>query len=146
MNKKGWTLVGELVVFLIAVILLIYAVYGIHTLGLLREDAGEIPGVKPQLILGGKTVNYEYVEGVLVDATKRYVLDKYNNNFSGDTIVVRVNHLVKEGYMSTIRDSSRKTCSGYVEVFKTGESGLSYSPYLKCSKYTSFGYKEEYDW
>ena len=145
MNKKGWTLVGELVAFLVAVILLIYAIYALNRLGLVRDIDEAIPGVKPTLIISGKHLNYETVENNLIEATKKYVSDKYNNEFETDTIIVRVSQLVKNGYMSTIRDNKNKTCSGYVRVYNDGTNNT-YSPYLKCSQYTSYGYEEDYDW
>ena len=145
MNKKGWTLVGELFVFLIVVIGLIYAVYGFGVLGLMKEDNKITPGIKPELIISGKTVSYDAVESNLIDASKKYVFDKYNNNFSGEVIIVRINTLVESGYTSTIRDNRNKKCSGYVKIYKDNYS-LSYSPYLRCSTYTSIGYEKDYDW
>ena len=144
MNKKGWTLVGELVIFLIVVIGLIYAVYGLGVLGLMKNENKIVPGVAPQLIISGRTVNYEVVESHLVDATKKYVFDKYNNDFNGNTIIVRINTLIESGYESTIRDSKNKKCSGYVKVYKT-DYGLNYYPYLNCSTYTTLGYEKDYD-
>lgn len=131
--------------FLIAVIGLIYAVYGLGVLGLLKDSNKTIPGVKPQLIISGKTVNYESVEANLIDATRSYVLDKYNNDFNGEVIIVRINTLIGSGYISTIRDNRNRKCSGYVKVYKN-KYNLSYSPYLKCSNYTSVGYESDYDW
>ncbi len=145
MNKKGWTLVGELVVFLFIIILLIYSIYGLYRLGLVRNINEAIPGVKPQLVISGETVNYEIGENKLIDASKRYVYDKYSNSINGDVLILRVNHLISEGYLSTIRDTNSKTCSGYVKIYNNNNY-LSYSPYLKCSKYTSFGYEREYDY
>lgn len=144
MNKKGWTLVGELVVFLVVIIFLIYSIYGLYRFGLVRNMHDAVPIVKPQLIISGETVNYEIVENKLIDASKRYVYDKYSNNINGDVLILRVNHLIDEGYLSTIRDTNSKVCSGYVKVYNNGN--LTYSPYLKCSKYTSFGYESEYDY
>lgn len=144
MNKKGWTLVGELFVFLIAIIFLIYSIYGLYRLGFVKSVDKAIPGAKPQLIISGRIVNYESVESNLVNATKRYVFDKHNNSFNSDVIVVRVNTLIEYGYISTIRDSRNKKCSGYVKVYKNG-SNLSYYPYLNCSTYTSIGYEKDYD-
>ena len=37
MNKKGWSLVGELLAFLVAVILLVYVIYMLNKLGLIRN-------------------------------------------------------------------------------------------------------------
>lgn len=144
MNKKGWTLVGELVVFLIVVIGLIYAVYGLGVLGLMKNENKLVPGIKPQLIISGRTVNYETVESNLIDATKRYVFDKHNNDFNSDVIIVRINTLIEHGYINTIRDSRNKKCSGYVKVYKSGYD-LNYYPYLNCSTYTSLGYEKDYD-
>lgn len=145
MNKKGWTLVGELIAFLIAVILLIYAIFALNRLGLVRDMDEAIPGVKPSLIISGKHVNYETVENNLIEATKKYVKDKYDNKFDSEVVIVRVSQLVKNGYISTIRDNKNKTCSGYVRVYNNGIDNT-YSPYLRCSQYVSNGYEEEYDW
>ena len=143
MNKKGWTLVGELVVFLIIIILLIYSIYGLYRFGLVKNINRAIPGVKPQLVISGETVNYETAETELIEASKRYIYDKYNGSINGDVLILRVNHLIGEGYLSTIRDTNSKVCSGYVKVYNNGN--LTYNPYLKCRKYTSFGYESEYD-
>lgn len=145
MNKKGWTLVGELVALLIGVILLIYAIFGLNRLGLVRDMNEAIPGMKPTLIISGKQVNYDTFEKNLIEASKKYVADKYNNQFDDETIIVRVSQLIKNGYISTIRDNKNKTCSGYVRVHDDGVEYV-YTPYLKCSQYTSSGYEAEYDW
>jgi hypothetical protein len=145
MNKKGWTLVGELIAFLIAVILLVYSIYGLNRMGLVRDINKAVPLLKPELIISGKNVNYDVVESDLIEATKKYVLEQYNNDFSEGTLIVRISHLIKNNYISTIRDNKNKTCSGYVKVIR-GEYDLTYTPYLKCSEYVSAGYEAEYDW
>ena len=145
MNKKGWTLVGELVVFLIAIIFLIYSIYGLYRLGFVEDIDKAVPGAKPQLIINGKSTSYANVEANLIEATKRYVYDKYDNSFSGDTIIVRVSTLVESGYISTVRDNKNRKCSGYVKVSKN-INYLDYKPYLKCSSYISVGYENDYDW
>ena len=145
MNKRGWTLVGELFAFLVVVILLIYAIYALNKLGLVRDMDEAVPVSKPSLIISGKHLSYDTVENNLVEATKSYVKDKYDNKFDSEVIIVRVSQLVKNGYISTIRDNKNKTCSGYVRVYSDGISNT-YSPYLRCSQYTSNGYEEEYDW
>ena len=145
MNKRGWTLVGELVALLIGVILLVYVIFSLNRLGLVRDMDEAIPGVKPTLIISGKQVNYDSVESNLIEASKKYVSDKYSNQFDGEVIIVRVSQLVKDGYISTIRDNKNKTCSGYVRVYSS-DSETIYTPYLKCSQYTSTGYEADYDW
>ena len=146
LNKKGWGLVTELVVILIAIILLVYSVYGLNQLGLIRNMNDALgPGIKPDLVISGKTISYESVEGTLISASQEYVVDKYNNDFVGDQLVIRVSHLIKNGYISTIRDVKNKECSGYVIATKNTTS-ISYTPYLKCKNYETAGYSEEYDW
>ena len=145
MNKRGWTLVGELFAFLVVVILLIYAIYALNKLGLVRDMDEAIPGSKPTLTISGKHVNYDTVENNLVEASKKYVKDKFNDRFDDEVVIVRVSQLVKSGYISTIRDNKNKTCSGYVRVYSNGITNT-YSPYLRCSQYISTGYEEEYDW
>ena len=61
MNKRGWTLVGELVAFLIAVVLLVYVIFGLNKFGLVRDMDKAVPGMKPTLIISGKHVNYDAV-------------------------------------------------------------------------------------
>lgn len=145
MNKKGWTLVGELVVFLICVIVLIYAVYGFGVLGLTKYSSKLTSDVKTQFIVSRERVTYESVQEILVDATNKYVWDKYNGSFAGEVIVVRISTLVESGYINVIKDSRNKKCSGYVKVNNRGYD-LVYTPYLKCSKYMSSGYEKDYDW
>ena len=80
-----------------------------------------------------------------VEAAMPQFFLSYNNNFNGETIIVRVNTLVQSGYISTIRDNRNKKCSGYIKVNKNNYD-LDYKPYLKCSTYTSLGYEIDYDW
>lgn len=145
LNKRGWGLVAEIIIILIAVILLVYAIYGLNQLGLIRNMDEALPGIKPDLIISGETTNYYEVENSIIEASKQYVSDRYSNDFVGDKLVIRVNHLIKNSYLSTIRDENNKECSGYVMVIKN-ETDVSYTPYLKCNSYQSDGYEEEYDW
>ncbi len=145
LNKRGWGLVIELIIVLLAVIMLVYAIYGLNRMGLIRnlnEALG--PGIKPDLVISGKTIKYETVEQSLIEAGEEYIKNNYNNSIDSD-IYIRVNHLVKNDYISTIRDSNNKECSGYVVASKMSDA-IKYTPYLKCSKYESGGYNKEYDW
>lgn len=144
LNKKGWSIVTELVVILIAVILLVYSIYGVNKMGLLRKSQWA-DNVKPELIIKGKKNNYGAVETELIEASKKYIWEKYDNDFIGEEIILRISHLNKSGYLSTIRDLNNKECSGYVKINK-GNLEISYSPYLKCNNYISEGYESEYDW
>lgn len=145
LNKNGWGLVVEVVIILVVIILLVYAIFGLNKLGLIR-NVNEALGsdVLPDLVISGKTLTYSVVENNLIEASKDYVDDNYNGDIYSDT-TIKISRLIKEGYISTIRDSDNNECSGYVMVTKA--SGVTeYSPYLKCSEYETQGYNEEYDW
>lgn len=144
-NKRGWGLVGELVVVLLVVAMLVYVIYGLNNLGLIRDmDKALGTDVFPDLVISGKTVSYSSVEDNLISASQKYVSDNYGNNID-TAITIRVSHLIKNGYISTIRDKDNKECSGYVIVSKLDED-IIYTPYLKCDEYETKGYNEKYDW
>lgn len=139
LNKNGWSIVTELVVLLIAIVLLVFVIFGLNKLGLIR-NMNEALGVDvlPELVISGKKISYESVETELINASKDYVYDKYGENLLEDEIRIETSQLIKNSYISTIRDSNNKECTGYV-IVKNAEV-KSYRAYLKCSKYTTPGY------
>ncbi len=146
LNKNGWGLVTELIFILLAVILLVYAIYGLNRFGLVRDmDDALGPLNRPDLIVSGKKSDYSTVESELIESTKEYVEDKYGNVIEEEYVIVRISHLVKNGYIGTIRDTENNKCTGYVKVTNNFDV-INYNPYLKCSKYETTGYESEHDW
>lgn len=145
LNKKGWGLAVEIIIILGVIVALVWAVYGFNKLGLVK-DMNEALGtdILPDLIISGEKVTYSMAEDNLIDASKAYVKDVYENNLDIDT-TIKLSRLIKDGYISTIRDENNNTCSGYVMVSNISEN-INYDAYLKCKNYKTPGYNEEYDW
>lgn len=145
LNKNGWGLAVEIIIILGVIAMLVYAIYGLNQLGLVKNMNQALgTDVLPDLIISGETVTYSIAEADLIAATKAYVKDIYNGDISSDT-TIKLSRLTKDGYMSPMRDKNNKSCSGYVMVTNVSQD-IIYTPYLKCEDYKTPGYNEEYDW
>lgn len=145
LNKNGWGLAVEIVIILGVIAMLVYAIYGFNQLGLIKNMNQALgTDVLPDLIISGEKVTYSIAEQDLINATKAYVKDIYNDEISSDT-TIKLSRLTKDGYISPIRDKNNKACSGYVMVTNASEN-ITYAAYLKCDDYKTTGYNEEYDW
>ena len=145
LNKNGWGLAVEIIIILGVIAALVWAVYGFNQLGLVK-NMNEALGtdILPDLVISGEKVTYSIAEKDLIEASKAYVKDVYGDNINIDT-TIKLSRLIKDGYISTIRDKDNNTCSGYVMVSNVLET-VRYDAYLKCDDYKTPGYNEEYDW
>lgn len=137
LNKNGWGLQTELLFILIFLVGFAVALIGLNRMGLLGNSENRYTG---------NETNYKLLEDNLKEAAKDYIHEIYSNIISEDTIILRVNHLIKNKYLEPIRDKNGKDCSGYVEVIKTESNNIIYYPYLKCNNYTTLEYDERKDW
>ena len=69
-----------------------------------------------------------------------YYKDKYNST-SSDTLVVSVNTLKNNGYLTSIKDEKNKDCIGYAKILNNGTC----VSYIKCSKYKTSRYDSDYE-
>lgn len=145
LNKNGWGLAVEIIIILGVIVALVWAVYGFNKFGLVR-NMNEALGtdILPDLIISGEKVTYSIAEKNLIDASKAYIKDVYGDTTNIDT-TIKLSRLIKDGYISTIRDKDNNACSGYVMVSNVSEN-VNYDAYLKCDDYKTTGYNEEYDW
>ena len=87
---------------------------------------------------------YSDIETKLIDSTKKYIKDFYNNNLGVDTLNIKISSLISNNYISEVRDKDGN-CTGYVSVYKDDNNVVIYTPYLKCKNYVSNGYVERHD-
>ena len=134
MNKHGWGLRAELAFLLLFLICILISTIGLHKLGLL---AGQNPENGTQSTI---TYDFDELERRVVVAAKNYYNDKYPAG-TIDTIVVSVDTLKANGYLSPIYDNKNKECKGYAKILKSGNC----VSYIKCSYYKTVGYSEDYE-
>lgn len=140
MNKVGWGLRAELGFLLLFLICLLIATIGLHKLGLVGNNE---PGVEEDFSIytvGNGNYDYESLEDEVTLAARKYYDLKYPNG-SADTIVVSVDTLKNNGYLSPIYDSRNKECKGYARILKS----KTIVSYIKCSVYKTAGYSEDYE-
>lgn len=145
LNKNGWGLAAEIVIILGVIVALVWVIYGFNQFGLVKNMNDALgTDILPDLIISGEKITYSIAEDNLISASKAYIKDVYGDTFDIDT-TIKLSRLIKDGYISTIRDEDNNTCTGYVMVSNTSEN-INYNPYLKCKNYKTPGYNEEYDW
>lgn len=140
MNKLGWGLRAELGFLLLFLICLLISTIGLHKLGLVGNNE---PGVEEDLsiyTIGNGNFDYEELENNVTSAAKRYYETKYPYG-STDTIVVSVETLKNNGYLSPIYDSRHKECNGYAKILRS----KTIVSYIKCSVYKTPGFSEDYE-
>ena len=140
MNKVGWGLRAELGFLLLFLICLLIATIGLHKLGLVGNNE---PGVEEDFSIytvGNGNYDYESLEDEVTLAARKYYDLKYPNG-SADTIVVSVDTLKNNGYLSPIYDSRNKECKGYARILKS----KTIVSYIKCAVYKTAGYSEDYE-
>ncbi len=140
MNKVGWGLRAELGFLLLFLICLLIATIGLHKLGLVGNNE---PGVEEDFSIytvGNGNYDYESLEDEVTLAARKYYDLKYPNG-SADTIVVSVDTLKNNGYLSPIYDSRNKECKGYARILRS----KTIVSYIKCSVYKTAGYSEDYE-
>ena len=143
LNKKGWGL-GTFLIFIgIFILCLLFSAWGFRKVGLLDEDWHF---VNLNDYFSGRIVEFDYgeLENKMIDASKKYVNDFYNNKLGIDTLNVKVKTLVDSNYLEPLKDRKDRDCSGYVSVYnKNGK--INYDPYLKCKRYKTSGYESRKD-
>ena len=123
LDNKGWGL-NEFLLFLLAFFVCLVIV--IVLCNQLMNKENKAPIVDP-IISGGKTDIGDYIE--LEDRiTEQAKL--YNNSETEDTVIIKLNNLVKNGYIKKVIDpKNNKECSGYV-VYNGQKK--EYKTYLSC--------------
>lgn len=123
LNNKGWGL-NEFLLFILAFFICLVIVIVLYNQLMGKENKTSI--VDP-IISGDKTDIGDYIE--LEDRiTEQAKL--YNNSETEDTIIIKLNNLVKNGYIKKVVDpKNNKECSGYVVY--NGQN-KEYKTYLSC--------------
>ncbi len=134
MNKNGWGLRAELGFLLLFLICLLVATIGLHKLGIFGngEESGTIELVDKS--------DYYDLEAKLNEASVNY----YNSNYphgTSDTVIVTVDTLKNNGYLTPLYDKFGRECKGYTKILKTG----TFVSYIRCTVYKTTGYSEEYE-
>ena len=161
MNNNGWGIASFLIFIAVFVICLIVSAIGFRKAGLLdenyhfvelsqiKENREEMKKEKEEREAEEKRTlkeTYSSLEDKMVEAAKGYVAKYYDNKLTGDaSLFLKVSVLKNYKYLDSLKDSNDKDCSGYVAVSKNEDESLSYTPYLKCKKYTTEGYEERKD-
>lgn len=140
MNKVGWGLRAELGFLLLFLICLLIATIGLHKLGLVGNNEPGVEGDFSIYTVGNGNYDYESLEDEVTLAARKYYDLKYPNG-SADTIVVSVDTLKNNGYLSPIYDSRNKECKGYARILRS----KTIVSYIKCSVYKTAGYSEDYE-
>ena len=123
LDNKGWGL-NEFLLFLLAFFVCLVIV--IILCNQLMNKENKKPIIDP-IISGDKTDIGDYIE--LEDRiTEQAKL--YNNSETEDTVIIKLNNLVKNGYIKKVVDpKNNKECSGYVVY--NGQN-KEYKTYLSC--------------
>ena len=133
-NKNGWGLPSAIFFIVLFFIALIIAIIGIKKFGLLDGNNSKLKN------------NYSQIENKLVEASKKYISEKYNNVLNEDILIIRISNLKENNYINNIKDEEGNSCSGYVEVYKNSSSKILYKSYIKCINYKTEGYDSSKDW
>ena len=136
-KKNGWGFLEFFFFLGLFIVCLLVTAYALRKVGLLNEDWKFVDFYDK-----GKDSNendiYKYsdIETKLIDSTKKYIKDFYNNNLGVDTLNIKISSLISNNYISEVRDKDGN-CTGYNVVI--------YTPFLKCKNYVSNGYVERHD-
>lgn len=143
LNKNGWGYLEFFIFLGIFIICLLGSAYALRKVGLLDEnwDFSFYHESKPNK---EEKTDYNSLEDSLVEASKNYIKDFYNNELGLDTIHIKVSSLVDNKYLDEVKDKDGK-CTGYVSVYVSDINTIIYKPYLKCKSYTTNGYIERHD-
>lgn len=150
LNKNGWGIAEALVFILIFAVCLLFSFWGLRRFGLVDENWQFYPSNitkkddKKDNKTDVKKFSYTDLEEKMVESTKNYIKDFYNNELGLDTLNIRVSQLEDNGYLGDLKDDKNRDCSGYVAVYVENEETI-YKPYLKCKKYETKGYEERKD-
>lgn len=71
---------------------------------------------------------YIDIEDKMVEAAKKYKIENLN-----DTVIIKLDKLITNGYISIIRDpANNKECSGYI-IYNGTNNTKEYKAYLSCA-------------
>lgn len=126
----------ELVFIIIFLVCLLIATIGLSNIGILGNE----PGTPLYNFNKDDDFNYSSLENRVSEAALKYYKDKYYST-SSDTLVVSVNTLKNNGYLTSIKDGKNKECTGYAKILTNGTC----VSYIKCSKYKTSGYDSDYE-
>lgn len=136
MNKNGWGLRAELGFVLLFLVCILFSTIGLQKMGLFGGEESEWS--RPNNTTGN--YNYTSLENTVVNAARRYYEAKYPSGLN-DNVVVSVNTLKANGYMSPIYDSRNRECKGYAMILSSG----TVVSYIKCPLYKTPGYNSDYE-
>ena len=139
MNKNGWGLRAELGFVLLFIVCILFSTIGLQKMGLLGSDDGERFNLG-EYTEGKGNYDYTHLENTVVNAARRYYQERYPYGLN-DSIVVSINALKSNGYMSPIYDSRNRECKGYAMILRNGTC----VSYIKCSTYRTPGYNSDYE-
>ena len=140
MKKNGWGLRAELGFLLLFVVCILISTIGLYRMGLFSSAPDNDYVDLKEYTKGNGTFDYDALETKVTTAGKRYYNDNYPNGTS-DIVIVNINTLVSNGYMTDIYDSRNKKCNGYAKILNNGNV----VSYIRCSIYETTGYNEEYE-
>ena len=135
MNKNGWGLRAELGFLLLFLVCLLVATIGLHKIGLIGNEDGRVKSI--ELV---NKADYADLESRLLEASVKYY-DRTYPHGSTDTIIVTVDTLKNNGYLTPLYDKWGRECRGYTKILKTGVA----VSYIRCAVYETTGYNEEYE-
>lgn len=150
LNKNGWGFL-EFFFFLIVFIVCLYVAFaGLKKLGLMDANNQFINNGSTNNTTNNKKeekpiISYPSLEEKLVNGTKKYIEEYYNNNLGLDTLNIRASQLKTSGHLEKLEDTKGRACSGYVSVSKDVDGTIIYKPFLKCKEYETSGYEARKD-
>lgn len=143
MNNRGWGLRAMIALCAVLAFAFLFVVIMIST-----SFFGLVPTKSPQGSSIDKTRTYNSMEVDMINASKKYIKQIYNNELEeNDPLYIRVSSLKNEKMLTDLYDVKDEgiECTGYVKVVKIGTEVV-YEPYMKCgSNYTTSGYVARFD-
>ena len=100
-KKNGWGFLEFFFFLGLFIVCLLVTAYALRKVGLLNEDWKFVDFYDK-----GKDSNesdiYKYsdIETKLIDSTKKYIKDFYNNNLGVDTLNIKISSLINNNYIS----------------------------------------------
>ena len=144
LNNRGWGLQVMLACILVLMLsLVIVAVLIENTFGDVfnpideNNPSSEISRPDDE-DLGEST--YSELEGLVLEATKRYQAKYHSDILEGERISVSIERLINEELLDEITDiKDGSSCTGY-GLFALSDDEITYNAYLNCSNYQTTGY------
>ncbi len=135
MNKKGWGLRAELGFLLLFLICILVATIGLQKMGILGSGDSDLYSSS-----SNKKYDYNALENKVVEAAQKYYSNTYPNG-AYDTVIVSVDTLKNNGYLTPLYDYLGRECRGYAKILKN-KTCVSY---IRCGFYKTTGYSEDYE-